>query len=153
MLKFDDFFHHITNNDGTLDETETWEPGWIIEQEIGAPRAWRITVMNIDNRNLTLTKFTSFNIVSTSSPSIKSWYFNATDFINREQFLQINQTEYITFIWDGPFSDIPQYVGNPFKASTCMVFLTFFGYFEESDGTKTPYAQTIPFEASVTVLG
>ena len=153
MLKFDDFFHHITNNDGTLDETETWEPGWIIDKEIGAPRAWKITVMNIDNRNLTLTKFTSFNIVSTSSPSIKSWYLNTTDFINREQFLQINQTEYITFIWDGPFSDIPQYVGNPFKGSTCMVFLTFFGYFDESDGTKTPYAQTIPFEASVTVLG
>jgi len=153
MLKFDDFFYHITLDNGTLDPTETWQPGWVIDEKIGIPRAWKITVMNIDDRNLTITRFSSFNIVSTSSPQIKSWYINTTDHVNHEQFLEINQTESITYIWNGPFSDVPQYVGNSFKGSTCMVFLTFFGFFHESDGIKSPYAQTIPFEASITVVG
>lgn len=152
MLKFDDFFYHTTLDNGTLDGTG-WQPGWIVEEKIAYPRAWKITVMNIDNRNLTITKFSSFNIVSTSSPQIKSWYINTTDNINHEQFLEINQTESITYIWNGPFSDVPQYVGNSLKGSTCMVFLTFFGFFHESDETKSPYAQTIPFEASITVVG
>jgi hypothetical protein len=109
--------------------------------------------MNIDVRNLTITKFSSFNIVSTNGPNVKSWYIEPTDQINKEHFLEINQTEIITYIWDGPFSDDPQSVGPPFKDSTCMVFLTFFGVFHENDGIETPYAQTIPFEASITVVG
>jgi hypothetical protein len=153
MLKFDDFFTHITDDYGNLDPTETWEPGWIIDENIGLPRAWKITVMNIDIRNLTITRFSSFNLVSTRTPQIKSWYINTTDPVNNEQFLEINQTESITYIWNGPFSDTPQKVGNSLKGSTCMVFLTFFGFFHESDGITSPYAQTIPFEASVTVVG
>ncbi len=152
MLKFDDFFYHTTLDNGTLDGTG-WQPGWIVDEKIAYPRAWKITVMNIDNRNLTITKFSSFNIVSTKSPQIKSWYINTTDNINHEQFLEINQTESIIYIWNGPFSDVPQYIGNPFKDSTCMVFLTFFGFFHETDETKSPYAQTIPFEASITIVG
>jgi hypothetical protein len=152
MLKFDDFFYHTTLGDGTLDGSG-WKPGWIVDEKLPVKLAWKITVMNIDNRNLTITRFSSFNIVSTNSPNVRSWYVNSTDHINREQFLQINQTESITYIWDGPFSDVPQTVSSTYKASTCMVFLTFFGFFHETDETKTPYAQTIPFEASITVLG
>jgi hypothetical protein len=152
MLKFDDFFYHTTLGDGTLDGSG-WKPGWIVDEKLPVKLAWKITVMNIDNRNLTITRFSSFNIVSTNSPNVRSWYVNSTDHINREQFLQINQTESITYIWDGPFSDVPQTVSSTYKGSTCMVFLTFFGFFHETDETKTPYAQTIPFEASITVLG
>jgi hypothetical protein len=153
MLKFDDFFYHVTLNDGTLDPSETWQPGWIVDEKLPVKLAWNITVMNIDVRNLTITKFSSFNIVSTNGPNVKSWYIEPTDQINKEHFLEINQTEIITYIWDGPFSDDPQSVGPPFKDSTCMVFLTFFGVFHENDGIETPYAQTIPFEASITVVG
>jgi archaellum component FlaF (FlaF/FlaG flagellin family) len=152
MLKFDDFFYYTTLGDGTLDGSG-WKPGWIVDEKLPVKLAWKITVMNIDNRNLTITRFSSFNIVSTNSPNVRSWYVNSTDHINREQFLQINQTESITYIWDGPFSDVPQTVSSTYKGSTCMVFLTFFGFFHETDETKTPYAQTIPFEASITVLG
>lgn len=153
MLKFDDFFYHVTLNDGTLDPTETWQPGWVVDEKLPVKLAWNITVMNIDVRNLTITKFSSFNIVATNGPNVKSWYIEPTDQINKEHFLEINQTEIITYIWDGPFSDDSQSVGPPFKDSTCMVFLTFFGFFHENDGIETPYAQTIPFEASITVVG
>ncbi|MFC1488013.1 hypothetical protein ACFLRN_10060 [Thermoproteota archaeon] len=147
MLKFDEFFFHKTNSNGVLDPGETWQPGWIVDEK--GYYAWNVTVMNIDVRNLTLFRFASFNLVPTDSPSVLSWYIEPTDQINGEHFLEINQTQTITFIWDRPLSGDAAKL--TFSDSTCMVFLTFFGVFHEADGTETPYAQTIPFEASVTV--
>lgn len=147
MLKFDDFFYHKTDRNGVLDPAETWQPGWIVEEK--GYYAWKITVMNIDIRNITIYKFSSFNLVPTDSPSVLSWYIEPTDLVNGNQFLRINQTESITYIWDRPLSGAAAKL--TFSDCTCMVFLTFFGVFHEADGTETPYAQTIPFEASVTV--
>ncbi len=149
MLKFDDFAYHKTNGQGNLDPSETWHPGWVVPK---SPQyyAWRISVMNIDERNITLNRFASFNLVPTEAPSTTlSWYLEPTDHITSKQFLQINQTQSITFIWDNPVSGAAQKMNLP--ETTCMVFLTFFGVFHEADGTETPYAQTIPFEAAVTV--
>jgi hypothetical protein len=105
--------------------------------------------MNIDNRNLTIYRFSSFNLAPTNSPSVLSWYIDPADQEAGEQFLRVNQTEIITYKWDSPLSGDAAKL--TFSDCTCMVFLTFFGVFHEADGTKTPYAQTIPFEASVTV--
>lgn len=147
MLKFDDFFFHKTDSQGVFDPEDNWQPGWIVDEK--GYYAWKISVMNIDNRNLTIYRFTSFNLVATDSPSVLTWYIEPTNQIEGEQLLVVNQTENITYIWDLPLS------GNAgkltFSDCTCMVFLTFFGVFHEADGSKTPYAQTIPFEASVTV--
>ena len=147
MLKFDEFFYHKTDKNGNLEPTETWQPGWIVDEK--GYYAWKITVMNIDDRNLTIRRFSSFNLVPTNSPSVLSWYVEPTDHASGEQFLSINQTETITYVWDGPLSGAAARL--TFSDCTCMVFLTFFGVFHEADGTETPYAQTIPFEASVTV--
>ena len=152
MLKFDDFFYHKTDRNGNLDPSETWHPGWIVDEK--GYYAWNITVMNIDNRNLTIYRFSSFNLVPTNSPSVLSWYLEPTDQINSQQFLMINQTESITYIWNAvrdPSDPNPDATRLTLSDCTCMVFLTFFGVFHEADGTETPYAQTIPFEASVTV--
>ena len=152
MLKFDDFFYHKTDKNGNLDPTETWHPGWIVDEK--GYYAWNITVMNIDTRNLTIYRFSSFNLVPTNSPSVLSWYLEPTDQINSQKFLMVNQTESITYIWNAPRDpSIPNPSATRLTLSdcTCMVFLTFFGVFHEADGTDTPYAQTIPFEASVTV--
>ena len=72
MLKFDEFFYHTTDKNGVLDPNETWQPGWIVDEK--GYYAWNITVMNIDTRNLTLYRFSSFNLVPTASPSVLSWY-------------------------------------------------------------------------------
>ncbi len=150
MLKFDDFTHHRTNSRGTLDPTGTWQPGWVVDKK--DYYAWKITIMNIDDRNITINRFASFNLVPTESPSTTlSWYLEPTDQIAGTQFLEINQTESVTYKWSGPLSGSAQMMNLP--KCTCMVFLTFFGVFHETDGTVTPYAQTIPFEASVTVTG
>jgi archaellum component FlaF (FlaF/FlaG flagellin family) len=145
MLKFDDFF--VCETDAKGNPTESWQPGWIVDEK--GYYAWKITVMNIDNRNLTIYRFSSFNLAPTNSPSVLSWYIDPADQEAGEQFLRVNQTEIITYKWDSPLSGDAAKL--TFSDCTCMVFLTFFGVFHEADGTKTPYAQTIPFEASVTV--
>ena len=148
MLKFDDFFHHKTDGNGILDSGDTWRPGWVVDEK--GYLAWKITIMNIDNRNITINRFASFNLVPTESPSnTLSWYLEPTDEIMATQFLEINQTVSIIYKWTNPLSGTATKL--TFPECTCMVFLTFFGVFEEADGTETPYAQTIPFEASVTV--
>ena len=147
MLKFDEFFYHKTDLNGNLDPAETWQPGWIVDEK--GYYAWKITVMNIDNRNLTIHRFSSFNLVPTNSPSVLSWYIEPTDHAGGEQFLRVNHTETITYVWNSPLSGAAARL--TFSDCTCMVFLTFFGVFHEADGRETPYAQTIPFEASVTV--
>ena len=145
MLKFDDFF--VCETDANGNPTEPWQPGWIVDEK--GYYAWRITVMNIDNRNMTIYRYSSFNLAPTNSPSVLSWYIDPADQEAGEQFLGINQTEIITYKWDSPLSGDAAKL--TFSDCTCMVFLTFFGVFHEADGTETPYAQTIPFEASVTV--
>jgi archaellum component FlaF (FlaF/FlaG flagellin family) len=147
MLKFDDFFYHKTDSKGNLDPDETWKPGWIVDEK--GYYAWNITVMNIDDRDLTIYRFSSFNLVPTSSPSVLSWYIEPTGGTYGKQLLVVNETATITYIWDQPLSNDAAKL--TFSDCTCMVFLTFFGVFHEVDGTETPYAQTIPFEASVTV--
>jgi len=149
MLKFDDFSYHKTNINGVLDPTDYWHPGWVVPK---TPQyyAWKISVMNIDTRNITINRFASFNLVPTEAPSTTlSWYLNSTDQTTGKQFLQVNQTQSVTYIWNGPLSGAAQKMNLP--ECTCSVFLTFFGVFHEADGTETPYAQTIPFEAAVTV--
>lgn len=152
MLKFDDFQYHKTNGQGILDPNDTWHPGWVVPRSQGNNGyAWKISVMDIDNRNITISRFASFNLVPTEAPSTTlSWYLEPTDHSTGTQFLMVNQTESITYIWDNPLSSSAQKLNFP-EGTTCMVFLTFFGVFHEADGTQTPYAQTIPFEASVSV--
>ena len=148
MLKFDDFAFHKVNRQGTPDPTETWQPGWIVDEK--GYVAWRITIMNIDQREITINRFASFNLVPTEAPSnVLSWYLEPNNPVTKTQLLPVNQTESVTFIWTTPLSGTAQSVNFP--ECTCMVFLTFFGVFHEEDGTDTPYAQTIPFEASVRI--
>lgn len=150
MLKFDDFQYHKTNINGELDPNDSWHLGWSIPKGFGYC-AWKISVMNIADKNITINWFSSFNVVPSEAPSTTvSWYLNATNPIKRTQFLQVNKTESIIYIWSGPEQGVNAQRMN-LPETTCMVFLTFFGVYHEHDGTETPYAQTIPFEASITV--
>jgi len=153
MLKFDDFQYRKTNKDGVLDPDDPWHPGWSIPKGFGYC-AWKISVMDIDDRNITINSFSSFNAVPSESPATTlSWYLEPTNQTSRTQFLQVNKTESVLYIWSGPgLGANAQQMNLPgTRTPTCMVFLTFFGVFHEHDGTTTPYAQTIPFEASITI--
>jgi hypothetical protein len=155
MLQFDAFWYRKTRGDGTLDPNEPWNPGWSIPKGFGYC-AWNITVMNVDDRNLTINRFSTFNVVPNDSPSNElPWYLEPTNQTSLTQFLPVNKTRNILYIWADPKEasgdSRPQKMTLP--ECTCMVFLTFFGVFHEHDGTTTTYAQTIPFEAAITVVG
>jgi len=57
---------------------------------------------------------------------------------------------FVYYTWSKPFSESgrsKQGVTGMRESTTCINFLTFFGFFVEPDGTLTPFGQTIPFEA------
>jgi len=157
MLQFDAFWYRKTSQRGVLDPEDPWHPGWTIPKGFGYC-TWNITIMNIDDRNITINRFSSFTAVPNDSPSSElSWYLNPTNQTDLTQFLPVNQTRTILYLWSTPKSlpgeggtDSTQKMNLP--ETTCMVFLTFYGVFHERDGSTTTYAQTIPFEAAITVV-
>jgi len=154
MLQFDAFWYKTSSQDGTLDPNDPWNPGWSIPKGFGYC-AWNITVMNVDNRNITINRFSSFVAVPNDSPSSQTpWYLEPPSAGDYTQFLPVNETCHIVYLWStpkGPSGNIATKLTYP--ETTCMVFLTFYGVFHEQDGKTTPYAQTIPFEAAITVTG
>lgn len=154
MLQFDAFWYKTASQDGTLDPNVPWNPGWSIPKGFGYC-AWNITVMNVDTRNLTIDRFSSFVAVPNDSPSSQTcWYLEPTIAGDYTTFLPVNETRHIIYLWStakGPSGNSAQKLTYP--ETTCMVFLTFYGVFHEQDGKTTPYAQTIPFEAAITVIG
>jgi hypothetical protein len=150
MLKFDAFWYRRTEQDGSYKPGSEWKDGWSIPKT-AKNCAWNITVKNIDDRNITLNRFSSFVAVPVDSPSnVRPWYIDTSDNPEHTQFLAVNQTDFIIYIWETPHQVKAQAIYS--VECRCMVFLTFFGHFHEDDGTKTSYAQTIPFEASITVI-
>jgi hypothetical protein len=158
MLKFDDFWYQkVTNNGDPNPKDPEWYPGWLVPK--GSKNvAWNISVMNIDSRNITINRFASFTTVPNDSPSdVRTWFLEPAEQTTNTQFLEVNVTNTITFIWSSPKSlpgaNEPDRAQSSYDTEcTCMVFLTLFGVFHELDGTTTAYAQTIPFEAAVTVV-
>jgi hypothetical protein len=157
MLQFDAFWYQKTFQNGTLDPEEPWHPGWSISKGFGYC-AWNITVMNIDDRNITINRFSSFTAVPNDSPSRQlTWYLEPTNQTGLAQLLPVNQTQSIIYTYSAPKS-LPEEGGTNsatkmnLPETRCMVFLTFYGVFYEHDGTTTTYAQTIPFEAAITVV-
>ncbi len=156
MLQFDAFWYRKTLQDGTLRQDDIWHPGWSIPRDFGYC-AWNLTVKDVDDRNLTINRYSSFTAVPNDSPSTQlTWHIEPTNQTDLTQFLPVNETANILYIWSNPKS-LPGEGGTNsaqkmnLPQCTCMVFLTFFGVFHEHDGTTTTYAQTIPFEAAITV--
>ena len=127
-----------------------WKEGWRIEIGTGEI-AWNITVTNVDDRNITINQFSCFTLFPNKSPSNRrAWYLEPRQ-EPFTQFITVNETVNIIYIWDKPKS-ISNKVQDIY-ATVCRnkVFLTFFGVFHEHDGTTKPYGQTIPFEAVLCV--
>jgi hypothetical protein len=154
MLQFDAFYYRKTQKDGSLDPNDPWLEGWSISKGFGYC-TWNITVMNIDDRNITLNRYASFTAVPADSPSNDlTWYLEPENQSAQTTFLMVNQTSSLLYTWTEPKllegTNTVQKMTLP--ETRCMVFLTFFGLFHEHDGSTTPYAQTIPFEAAITVI-
>jgi len=151
-LLFTSFYYRlIDSSTGVPDPNDYWHPGWSIPKSYGYV-AWNITVRNIDNRAITINRFSSFTIVPNESPPSdeRTWYLDTPN--KQNQTLVPGQVDHIVYKWVFPYEPGVK-AQNIYSVSTrCLVFLTFYGAFHEPDLSTTVYAQTIPFEAAITVV-
>ena len=120
-----------------------WEPGWVVETD-SRYVAWKATVTNIGVKDIVLDELSSFTTIPTSNADLRSWYLftgpsNSPDTIT----LHVDVPTDVIFVWSS--SGSPESIYS--QPTVVMVFLTFFGSFEGGGS----YAQTIPFEASITI--
>jgi hypothetical protein len=142
LLQFDSFFYQTFT--GTFDQNGDWIDGWIVESEPGEYCAWKIGITNIGDKEITLNEYSSFSTFPSGSTDYRSWFLWTSDESNLVD-LPIEQTVDVFFVRSAPGSD--GHVKIYSNEQICMVFLTFYGLYSD-DG---PYAQTIPFEAAITV--
>jgi len=150
MLDFNKFYYTNASRDGYYDPW-SWKPGWEIEVGTG-PIVWNITVKNIDDRNITINQFSGFCLVPNDEPdNRRCWYFEPPP-ASFTKLIMSNETVHLIYIWDKPKKVSTNFAQSIYSA-VCRnkVFLTFFGFFHEHDGTTKPYGQTIPFEAVLCV--
>lgn len=142
LLDFEKFYY--TENEGSYDPN-SWKPGWSVEK--GTTVVWNVTVTNIDDRDLTINKYSGFTLVSNDGGVQLPWFIeppNGQDTV----YIPSNGTVHLIYIWDRP--RMTQGVKNQSvynQNDRSKVFLTFFGIFHEHDGSTKAYGQTIPFEA------
>ncbi|MGB9623056.1 MAG: hypothetical protein ACPL07_04340, partial [Candidatus Bathyarchaeia archaeon] len=142
LLNFTRFYCTNSTSAGVYDPS-TWKPGWSINIKKTRYMVWNITVTNIDDRDITLNKYSCFTLFPNENPSErKAWYI---DLPNGELTIQKNSTRSIIYIWDTWDKKTAQQIYS--TECRARVFLTFFGVFHEHDGSTKPYGQTIPFEA------
>jgi uncharacterized GH25 family protein len=139
LLDFNKFYYTEYDNFGDL---TSWKPGWSVENSIEV--VWNITVTNIDDRDITINKYSSFTLVKNAEGGQRPWFIEPPDELET-LLIPSNTTVSILYIWDDPQSGSSQSVFN--QNQECRVFMSFFGFFHEKDGSIKPYGQTIPFEA------
>jgi len=128
--------------------TGPWRDGWTIPKGT-KDVTWRILLVNIDDRPISVTDTSCLTLISNdNSPKDPlPWYIDPT--LSRMEFRPGIFT-FVYYTWSKPASEqgaSKQGVTGMQESTTCINFLTFFGSFKESNGTLTPFGQTIPFEA------
>lgn len=123
-----------------------WDPGWIVNST-SRYIAWKATITNIGNKTIILNELSSFTTVSSSSSDLRSWYLYSGP-INQPQSLTllVDKPTEVTFVWKS--AGTSGYKSIYEQPTVAMVFLTFYGAFDDGN----PYAQTVPFEAAITVV-
>jgi len=141
MLQFDSFCRQIYKGNNPQNG---WIQAWDITQDACA---FKVTIKNIDVRNITINEFSSLILDPIGVSNPQSWYL-----MSSPQKIIVNQTISVVFIWNSPGGNKVQTpnLSQGSDSTRCMVFLTFFGE-SEKNGVIEPYAQTIPFEANMIV--
>jgi hypothetical protein len=143
-LKLDfEQFYYCEVSGGSYDP-EDLLPGWNPDPKTTC--VWRITVKNIDTRDLSLSQYSCLTLIDNAGGSQSPWYIETTNTSATVPFqIQSQETVNIFYRWDNPIAQKDQSVFS--NECQCRVILTFFGTFDLDDGKKIPYGQTIPFEA------
>lgn len=142
LLQFDSFFYKTFT--GSFSKDGGWYDGWVVHSNPSEYCAWKIGITNVGDKNITLNSYSCFSTFPSGSTDYRSWFLWTPDGTNLAD-LPINQTVNLFFVRSSPGSS--GYVKLYSNEQICMVFLTFYGTYQDNG----PYAQTIPFEAAITV--
>ena len=123
-----------------------WDPGWIVHST-SRYVAWKATITNIGNKTIILNELSSFTTVSSDSSDLRSWYlYSQPENQPQSLTLLVDKPTEVIFVWRA--SGTSGYKSIYEQPTVAMVFLTFYGAFDNGQ----PYAQTVPFEAAITVV-
>jgi hypothetical protein len=129
-------------------ESGPWENGWTIPKGT-KDVTWQILLVNVDNRDIIIEETSCFTLISNdnSPKDPKPWYIDPN---LSSTVLTPGVYNFIYYSWSKPFSaggSSRQGLEGLKETTTCINFLTFYGYFREIDGSLTAFGQTIPFES------
>jgi PKD repeat protein len=145
-LDFNKFYYTECDPTSGSYDPSAWKPGWKIQVGSGSI-VWNITVKNVDDRDITINEFSCLTLFPNQSPSNRRAWYIEPPVENFTQFIAVNETVNIIYIWTNPKSVSTRTQDIYNTVCRNKVFLTFIGFFHEHDGTTKPYGQTIPFEA------
>ena len=144
-LDYVKFFYGEYNVDGTYPAPPGWKQGWTVETNTEI--VWNITVTNIDDRSVTLSRYSTFTLVPNKEGAQDPWYIEKV--LHKDgsvsPIIVPGETVDITYRWST--SGQTKHESTPASEGQFRVFLTFYGTFNENSGKSQPYGQTIPFEA------
>jgi hypothetical protein len=149
-LQWEEFEYKSWNNN--FNPGGQWLPGWMVSNP-QSNVAWKVTITNIGDKTIILNEQSSFTLDPTStdsqsSPARRSWFLYSEPTSQPQTTTLLKDTPVtVLFVWSNPTQQ--NYLGIYSQSCVCMAFLTFFGHYD--DINNSPYAQTIPFEAAITV--
>ncbi len=147
-LDYESFNYSTYDLGGDVVSPPGWQPGWNVpthKQDL----VWQISVKDIDERAIALNLYSCLTLIPNKQGAQIPWYIEKIEHPQHpgstSLTIQPQEIVTITYRWPSPSSQNGQ--SSPSSTGHYRVFLTFFGHFNELDGTIKPYGQSIPFEA------
>lgn len=139
-----ELFYYLEIIDDNYDP-DALEPGWNPPTSIDL--VWRITVTNIDTRDISLSDYTCLTLMDNAGGSQRPWYLERIKHLDgsNSSLIVSQETVDIYYRWNNPVAQRDQSIFS--NVGQYRVVLTFFGTFDLPNNRQIPYGQTIPFEA------
>jgi len=142
-LDFEEFYY--AKYDGSVyPDSSGWIKGWQVPRS--TELVWRIVVKDVDERPITLNRYSCLTLIPNDGGSQIPWYIEKIVHSDGSNSWTIMPQETVSILYRWATAQQTKSV-KIFSARTeSRVFLTFYGVFNEY-GTTEHYGQTIPFEA------
>lgn len=142
-LDFEEFYY-AKYSGSTYPDSDGWIKGWQVAR--GTELVWKIVVKDVDERPITLNRYSCLTLIPNDGGSQLPWYIEKIIHSDGSNSTTIMPQETVSIFYRWATAQQSKSV-NIFAARTeARVFLTFYGVFNEY-GTTKHYGQTIPFEA------
>lgn len=146
QLDYESFSYGTYDSHDVVVSPPGWQPGWHVDTHT-QDLVWNITVKDIDERAITLNQYSTLTLVPNAQGAQIPWYIEKVTHKDGSLAMKIQPQEIVTITYRWPSPSNHHGESAPSSQGMFRVFLTFFGNFNELDGTIKPYGQSVPFEA------